>query len=94
MYKTGGTPFDLWQEHVRLNLASFSATQVCEDWRTHASIGAMPARLTHVTDTTAYPTQPSEDSWYVRWAGTSTPARVQAGQAGLTSGIAKTGGLT
>jgi hypothetical protein len=94
MFKPTGGVCDLWSEHLRLNPSSFSATTACDDWRTHASIGGTPARLAHTTDTTAYATPPPQESWHDRWVGSTTPARVQAGQAGLTSGVSKGGGPT
>jgi hypothetical protein len=62
-YKTPG-PCDLFTEHLRMNPSSFATTALAaDDWRYTASIGSMPARLAHATDTTAYATQPKQKSW-------------------------------
>jgi hypothetical protein len=84
-YKTPA-PCDHFNEHLRLNPASFTATAGIDsdDWRTTASIGSMPSRATHATDTTAYATQPAEDSWYARFQGTLSPAKVTATSSGTT----------
>lgn len=83
-YKAAGNPCDHFPEHLKLNPGSFStsATGASDDWRTTASIGAMPSRATHATDTTAYATQPTEDSWYARLQGTLSPAKVTASSTG------------
>ncbi len=86
-FKNSGTPCDLWNENVKLNPSSFATVQAqnCyDDWRTQASIGSMVSRPGHVTDATAYATQPSEDSWYARFQGTLSPAKVTAGSSGTT----------
>ena len=87
-YKGAGNPCELWSENIKLNPGSFGTTlgQDSDDWRTTASIGSMPARLSHATDTTAYSTQPAEDSWYARFYGTLSPAKVTAGATGTTRG--------
>jgi hypothetical protein len=83
-FKAAGSPCDWWPEHLKLNPGSFSTVQAqnSDDWRTQASIGAMPSRTGHVIDTTAYPTQPVEDSWYARVQGTLSPAKVSFGATG------------
>jgi hypothetical protein len=93
MYRGTG-PRELWTEHLMSNPGSFSATASLDsdDWRTTASIGLMPARggqsgtTAHATDTTAYATQPAEDSWYARYYGTLSPAKVSASATGRTVG--------
>lgn len=85
MYRPTG-PRENWPEHLECNPGSFSTTIASDDWRTQASIGSMPARPTHATDTTAYATQPVEDSWYARYFGTLSPAKVSASATGKTTG--------
>ena len=70
------------------NPGSFSTTaaQNSDDWRTQASIGSMPSRPTHATDGTAYAAQPAEDSWYARYYGTLSPAKVTNSSTGRTVG--------
>lgn len=87
-YKAAGNPCELWSENVKLNPASFStvAGKESDDWRWAASIGSTPARPTHTPDTTAYSTQPPEDSWYARRCGTLSPAKVASGSTGTTRG--------
>lgn len=87
-FKAAGSPCELWSENVKLNPGSFStlATVNCDDWRTQASIGSMVSRPTHATDTTAYSTQPTEDSWYARFYGTLSPAKVSNSSTGTTRG--------
>lgn len=80
-------PCELWSENVKLNPASFSSSNLAsDDWRTTASIGSMPARLSHATDTTAYATQPVEDSWTSRYYGNLSPAKATNGSTGQTWG--------
>lgn len=86
-YKTSGNPCDHYPEHLKLNPGSFSTSNTAgasDDWRTTASIGSMPARAAHVTDTTAYSTQPAEDSWYARLQGTLSPAKATNSSTGST----------
>lgn len=82
-YKTPA-PCDHWPEHLKMNPGSFSTTVASDDWRSQASIGSMPSRPTHATDTTGYATQPVEDSWYARFQGTLSPAKVTATSTGST----------
>ena len=102
MYKSAGKSIDLWSEHLQNNPGSFSTTasQDSDDWRTTASIGVTPARggqsgtTVHATDTTAYATQPSQESWWHRTIGSHTsPAGISAGRA-AASGSFETGSLT
>ena len=94
MYRPTG-PREVWLEHVMSNPGSFSTTalQTSEDWRYTASVGSTPARggqtstTIHVTDTTAYATQPTEENWDPqRYYGTLSPAKVTAAATGTSRG--------
>ena len=85
MYRPTG-PREIWEEHLLCNPGSFSTTIASDDWRYHASIGSVPSRLAHATDTTAYATQPAEDAWYPRFYGSLSPAKVSASATGTTRG--------
>lgn len=87
MYRPAG-PREIWEEHVLANPGSFSTVvgQVSDDWFTTARIYNTPARLGHSADTTAYATPPAEGSWYERYCGALSPAKVTAGATGTTRG--------
>lgn len=95
VFKAAGNPCDLFSEHLRLNPGSFTTTAGVDsdDWRTTASIAGTPANSTHVTDSTAYSTQPAEDSWYTRLNGSLSPA-AQAKASPASSGVTRGGQLT
>jgi hypothetical protein len=81
--RTTTGPREIWLENIYSN-SGFSATIASDDWRYQAVIGPVPANTAHRTDTTAYATVPSEDSWYARYYGTQSPAKVTAGATGAT----------
>ena len=85
VYRPTG-PREIFLENLLCNPGSFSTTIASDDWRYDASIGSVPSRPTHATDTTAYATQPAEESWYARYYGTLSPAKVSAGATGKTVG--------
>ena len=75
-YKPPGSVIDLWYEHVNAKVASFTAANgvMTDDWHHCAHVDAVPTRLARIHDTTAYPTKPQEESWYVRLNGSVSPA--------------------
>src|SRR4029077_877347 len=82
-----GNPCDLLREHIGLNPTSFSVTTLTDSdfFRETANIDGMPARNTHVHDTTAYAGNgPDADSWQERARGGASPAQVSAGTGKLT----------
>jgi len=84
-YKASGAPCDLMRENILLNSGSFSTTANSDsgDFRTDAITMGMPARLTHVTDPTAY-AAPNvlSDSWTTRLRQGWVPAN-KAGDGGI-----------
>lgn len=82
-FKASGNPCALFREHMLLNPGSFSTSQNDSDFFPETSrIDGMPSRLTHSRDTTAYSTQPIEDSWQVRLSGSGSPANTNGSQRG------------
>jgi hypothetical protein len=93
MYRPTG-PREVEAEHLMCNPSSFSATAglTSDNWMYTAVINGIPARsgasgtTVHSRDTTTYATAPSEDSWYARFYGTFSPAKVTASAQGSTRG--------
>jgi hypothetical protein len=90
MYRAAG-PRELWTEHLLANPGSFSTTFVSDDWALQSGRQALsPARVTAGQtvqhDTTAYNTIPIEESWYQRYYGGLSPAKVTASATGATRG--------
>lgn len=77
-------PCSVFREHLLLNPGSFSTSAGADsdDWRTTANIEGMPARAAHVRDSTAYGTQPTEDSWQVRLSGSGSVANTNGSSRG------------
>lgn len=67
MYKTPGSPIDVWRENLTVNASSFNAAANSDDWRQVAQWTAVGPRQNLTTDTTDYPagTIP-QDSWSYR----------------------------
>lgn len=83
MFKATGSPIDVFREHMLVNSASFSATNAdSDDYRQAAIAAATPSRTTLVPDTTAWATNPSEDSWQARLHGAASGANKSATQRG------------
>jgi hypothetical protein len=93
MYRPAG-PREVWAEHLMANPGSFVATAglTSDDWLYTAVVNGTPARsgaggtTAHARDTTTYSTAPGEDSWYARFYGTLSPAKVSASATGSTRG--------
>src|SRR4029077_21195320 len=84
-----GNPCDLLREHIGLNPTSFSVRSLTDaDFsRETANIDGMPARTTHVYDTTAYAGNgPDADSWQERARGGASPAPGAGGHRKPTAG--------
>ena len=83
MFKSAA-PCAVFREHMLLNPGSFSTSAQADSdfWRETANIEGMPARPAHVRDSTAYGTQPIEDSWQVRLSGSGSPANTNGSQRG------------
>ena len=77
-FKAAG-PCDLLREHIGLNPGSYSTTANTDgDFFPEISrIDGMPARTTHLHDSTAYSTQPLSDSWGTRLRQGWTPANTK-----------------
>lgn len=69
-------PCSVFRENLQNCSASFSTVngKDADFWRESANIQGMPARPTHTQDTTAYATQPTQDSWQVQLSGSGSPA--------------------
>lgn len=83
MFKATGSPIDVFREHMLVNSASFSATnQDSDDYRQASIAAATPTRTALVPDTTAWSTNPAEDSWAMRLHGGASGANTKATQRG------------
>ena len=86
VFKASGSSIDVFREHLLVNSASFSSTNNDSDDYRQAAINApTPTRNTLVPDTTAWATNPPEDSWNVRLHG---------GASGNAHGTVRGGNLT
>jgi hypothetical protein len=83
-FKASGNACDVFREHLLLNSGSFTTTNgVDSDFFPETSrIDGMPARPAHVHDTTAYATNPIEDSWSLRLHGSGSVANTNGSQRG------------
>ena len=84
-FKAAGNPCDLFRENILLNSGSFSTTANTDAdvFRETAIDDGFPARPAHLSDTTAYSTQPLTDSWLARCRWGWSPAnKASDGQAG------------
>lgn len=68
-FKAAGNPISVFREQLLVNGASFTGTPYQDLFVEMARIAGMPARQTHVADTTDYASNPVEDSWEQRLAG-------------------------
>lgn len=66
-----------FREFVTSNPTLFGSTPT-DDFRWEANISGTPSRPTRTSDTTAYATAPTQDSWRQRWFGDHGPARPTA----------------
>jgi hypothetical protein len=84
LYKTPNVnPTDVFREHLSLNASSFSGTNNDCDWyRQAAIVAATPTRVALLTDTTAWATNPTDDSWNTRLHGSASGANKNATQQG------------
>lgn len=93
MYRAAG-PRENWPENLMANPGSFSATAglTSDDFLYTATRDGTPARsgaggtTAHAHDSTTYSGGVVEDSWYARFYGTLSPAKVSASATGSTRG--------
>ena len=87
MYRPAG-PRENWVENLMANPGSFVATagQTSDDFLYTGTRDGIPSRPTHANDGTTYATGVVEDSWYARFYGTLSPAKVTAAATGSTRG--------
>ena len=93
MYRPAG-PRENWVENLMANPGSFVATagQTSDDFLYTGTRDGIPARsgaggtTAHANDGTTYANGVVEDSWYARFYGTLSPAKVTASAQGTTRG--------
>ena len=93
MYRPAG-PREVWAENLMANPGSFVATAglTSDDFLYTATWDGTPARsgangtTAHAHDSTTYSGGVVEDSWYARFYGTLSPAKVTAAAQGSTRG--------